>query len=85
MKSEEFIVRSKKRRNLLWVLFQSNTTKGRRSIIHRLRDISGRLSQLSLAAFLGNHYLYEVRDTTSGPIKLFVTILVFMLVGLATS
>ena len=57
----------------------------RRAFLNRLRNVSGRLAQLVIAAFLGNRYLYEIRDTTPGTTKLLVVLTVFVLVGLATS
>lgn len=57
----------------------------RRAFLNLLRNVSGRLAQLVIAAFLGNRYLYEVRDTTPGTTKLLVVLTVFVLVGLATS
>lgn len=50
-----------------------------------IQDFVGRMSQLTVAAVLGNHFLYEVRDTTTDPVKWLTVFVVILLVGLATS
>lgn len=54
-------------------------------LIRILRDTVGRLSMLLIAALAGMHYLYETRDLTSEPQKWAVVVVVFLLVGLATT
>lgn len=50
-----------------------------------IQDFVGRMSELTVAAVLGNHFLYEVRDTTPNPVKWLTVFVVIVLVGLATS
>ena len=55
------------------------------SLLRLVQSTLGRICQLLIAAALGNHYFFEVRDTTSTSVRWGVALVVIMLTGFATS